>query len=405
MVRPRRLAVVALAAAVPTAASADDEPAYTLHGFVLADYAARITGDSAPGVSDFLVGEERGRLEVAIETTELDAAARMIVDAAHDAVAGEARLELREAYLDYRAGPVDARLGRQVLTWGVGDLAFVNDVFPKDFGAFFAGRPIEFLKVPNDAARIAVTVDPVALDVVAIPFFTPDARPAPDRFLYGFDPFPPGAARRTELPPRILSSTELGARLHGSLAETDVALYLYRGFFHSPSARPDDPTAPTVVTFVFPPLSVYGASLQRNLLGGVVSAEAAYYHARGGAGAPPSSGRWLAGFERDLGTDLAIGIQYIGQLTPGAPAVDRYVQTATLRATLLARNQTLRLSLLGFLGITERDVLVVPAVEYHVSDRVTVSAGVNLFGGARSSTTFGIFEDDSNVYAWARMTF
>lgn len=411
--------VVLLALCGP--ASADDAPTYTLHGFVLADYAARFSRDRPAGASPFLFAEERARLELQLEDPQVDAAARFQLDAAHDAIDGRELLELREAYVDYRLGPFDVRLGRQTLSWGVGDLQFINDVFAKDFSAFFTGRPIEYLKVPTDAFRTTLTVEPLALDLVAMPFFTGDTVPPADRFRYAFDPFAAIPNRTVEPPARSFANTELAARLHGSLAGFDLALYAYRGFFHAPSFSPDDPVAPAAVTGTFAPLSVYGASLQRNLLGGVLGVEGGYYDSRDNRGSrdpllPLSFSKGLVGFQRELVTDFTIGVQYVGQLArdhraylaavpPGLPAIDRYVQTATLRLTRFLRHQTVRLSTFVFWGITERDLYAIPEIEYKFSDRLSIVAGANVFASADPHTTFGVFRKNSNGYSWVRFGF
>ena len=46
------------------------------------------------------------------------------------------------------------RAGRQIITWGLGDLIFINDVFPKDYEAFFSGRPMEYMKKGVDGVKI-----------------------------------------------------------------------------------------------------------------------------------------------------------------------------------------------------------------------------------------------------------
>jgi hypothetical protein len=405
-----------LALLTPRSSAADESAGVSLHGFLLADYAARATGKRIPAsrAADFLFAEEGARVDLALEARSVDAAAQLRLDAFHDAVAARANLAVREAYLDYRTGPLDVRLGRQLLGWGVGDLAFINDVFPKDYAAFFVGRPIEYLKVPSDALRATLGLGSVSADVVAIPFFAPDELPGPDRFSYGFGPISGIAPRRRELPALSFANTELAARLTGSVWRSDLALYAYRGFFHAPSPGSDG-------TLFFPPLSVYGASLQRNLLGGVVSAEAGYLDSRQDrAGSNPllpnSSARWLAGFQRELLSDLTFGLQYLGDLmmshgqylgalAAGLVGAARYRQTVTFRATVLRKNQTLRFSFLAFYGVTERDFLIVPEGQYQIHDRLTVVLGLNLFGGARSDTTFGTFRDDTNLYAWSRFTF
>ena len=70
-------------------------------------------------------------------------------------------------------------LGRQILTWGTGDLVFINDLFPKDWVSFFIGRDVEYLKAPSDALKVSAFSGWANLDLVYTPRF--DA----DRFIDG----------------------------------------------------------------------------------------------------------------------------------------------------------------------------------------------------------------------------
>jgi hypothetical protein len=425
-----RCAALALAAcALPLHAADVDEHGddgegaveFAFRGFALANYTARL-GEARPaGAGDLIVADERLRLELSAEAAAIDLAARMQLDAEHDWIDDRVRLRLREAYIDYRAGHFDVRLGRQTLSWGVGDFVFINDVFPKDYGAFFAGRPIEYLKVPVDAVRTTITAPAFSLDLVVMPRFTSDGLPPPDRYSFAFDPFA-GVARREVIEPRFSgSNTETAMRLYGSVLSTDVALYAFRGFFHAPTFAPDDPSSPAILTGTYPALSVYGASLQRNMLGGVLALEAGYHDSRDDRHStnplvPNSFTKALVGFQRELRTDFTVGIQYVGQwlhrddnglpnLPAELPRAERYTHTATLRMTKFLRHQTVRLSLFALRGMTERDLYVIPELEYKVSDRFSIVGGANLFSGRHSFTTFGVFRDNDNVYSWMRLTF
>ncbi|HSG99614.1 MAG TPA: hypothetical protein VLB27_06165, partial [candidate division Zixibacteria bacterium] len=65
-------------------------------------------------------------------------------------------VSIREGYVKlYLASWMDAKVGRQVATWGTGDLLFVNDLFAKDWVAFFTGQELSYLKRPQDLARIS----------------------------------------------------------------------------------------------------------------------------------------------------------------------------------------------------------------------------------------------------------
>jgi len=77
-------------------------------------------------------------------------------DFIYDDVANKRNIALENGrgWLDLRAANIvfspahfmDIRLGRQTLTWGTGDLIFINDLFPKDWNAFLIGRDVEYLK-------------------------------------------------------------------------------------------------------------------------------------------------------------------------------------------------------------------------------------------------------------------
>jgi hypothetical protein len=74
-----------------------------------------------------------------------------------DLVEEQADFDLREAHMFNSPFEfMDLKVGRQILTWGTGDLVFINDLFPKDWQSFFIGRDTEYLKAPSDAAKISL---------------------------------------------------------------------------------------------------------------------------------------------------------------------------------------------------------------------------------------------------------
>lgn len=95
----------------------------------------------------------------------------------HDAVSGSAEVDLREGYLDFRFPALDVRLGRQIITWGVGDLIFITDMFPKNRVAFISGLPLEYLKKGSDAVNVTSHWAGTSLQVVLIPHFEADTLP------------------------------------------------------------------------------------------------------------------------------------------------------------------------------------------------------------------------------------
>src|SRR3989304_9852134 len=87
----------------------------SLHGFVQVNYAARITGEELPGPEggDFLLGEERFQIKLAASSQ--GAGLYLKTDFFRDGVARDTDMDVREAYLDYGAGPFESRLGRQMI--------------------------------------------------------------------------------------------------------------------------------------------------------------------------------------------------------------------------------------------------------------------------------------------------
>ena len=73
-------------------------------------------------------------------------------------------------------------------------------------------------------------------DLVATPFFRPDALPSPRRFLL-YNPFPGAAAQEEVTPAARAGNTKVALRLYRSVAAFDVSLYGYRGFWRTPGIR------------------------------------------------------------------------------------------------------------------------------------------------------------------------
>ena len=333
-----------------------------------------------------------------------------------DAVGGSTDVDLREGYLDLRFPALDLRLGRQIITWGVGDLIFINDVFPKDRVAFISGLPLEYLKKGVDAANGTIHWAGNSLQLVLIPRFEPDTVPEARGRLRFHDPMAAVERRSEDQPSPALERTEAGARLSRNVLGWDLSLYAYRGFFHQPAAESE----PGGLRVFYPSLNVYGASGQGALLGGVVSLEGGYYDSRSdrsGLNTPVENSlvKLLAGYQRELIPDLTASGQYLAEIMEdhgaylsargaGMPKRPSVRHVLTLRLTRLMWNQTLRLGLFALASPNEGDAYVNPEAKYNVTDALWAALGVNLFGGP-ARTENGQFEGNSNLYLVVRYAF
>ena len=92
-----------------------------------------------------------------------------------DAVADEVDTDLRQLRLTFAPGrPIDLQVGRQVMTWGTGDLLFINDLFPKDWQSFFIGGTRSTSRRRRTPLRLGWFAGKVNLDLVYTPQFEPD---------------------------------------------------------------------------------------------------------------------------------------------------------------------------------------------------------------------------------------
>ncbi|MCA1765188.1 MAG: hypothetical protein LC633_02905, partial [Desulfobulbaceae bacterium] len=139
-----------------------------LIGFVETRAGARLQDD--PYQKDASLGEVRLQVDM---NSDLDfGVLKLKSDLLGDLVAEEAIVELRELnLLLFPHDMIDVKVGRQVLTWGTGDMLFVNDLFPKDWKSFFVGRDVEYLKAPADALKTSVFMDLFNLDLIYVPRF------------------------------------------------------------------------------------------------------------------------------------------------------------------------------------------------------------------------------------------
>lgn len=386
-------------------------------GFVEAGLGTRIERDP--------LLDQRGTLEELRWRIESDwSIGRALVtlkgDAGLDGIEHEGFGELRELALSFGWGDaVDVRLGHQVQTWGTGDLLFLNDLFPKDFVSFFAGRDDEYLKAPGSAIRLTWYGPVFNVDAVWTPVFEPDRYLTGERFSF-FSPLAggnvaPDPPLSATAPDESLANGELAVRLFRTVESTEYALYGYRGFFKQPSAL----TAGFEPAFA--PLDVYGASLRRPAGPGLFNTEAAWYRSRDDRGGtnprvPNDQLRLLTGYEWEAAARFTVGLQYYLEWTldhdellatslSPRHAPEEFRHLLTNRLTYTAGRDRYTWSLFTFLSPSDRDFYLRPQFTLRYSDTWTLTAGGNLFAGHDAHTFFGQFEDASNAYLRLRFNY
>ena len=395
-----------------------DELPFGIHGFLEARAGTRTRDDGRQSKTGS-IGEMRLQLDLdkALDWAEM----RLKTDFVRDWTTSEWDTDVREANVVLTAFEfADIKLGRQILTWGTGDLLFINDLFPKDWQSFFIGRDDEYLKAPSDAAKVSFFTDFANINLVYTPQFDPDRFITGERLSY----WNPTLGRlageddrvHAERPHDWFGDDEIAARISRNLGGYELALYGYHGYWKTPEGF-----NPLTGRATYPELSVYGASVRGAIGKGIGNIEIGYYDSRDdSSGDDPlvrnSEFRFLVGYEQEVARNFTAGVQYYLELMmdhgayertlpPGMHARDEDRHVVTLRLTKLLMNQNLKLSLFAYCSPSDGDAHLRPKVHYKINDQWSAEAGANIFVGNHDHTFFGQFENNTNVYTGLRWSF
>ncbi len=403
-----------------------------LGGFVEGLWGAGLN-DNNPVARDYPAAETRLQLRFESYADRAEAFAR--VDFVQDGFdSANYDWQIREAYVKFRTPiNIDFKIGRQILTWGTGDLIFINDVFAKDYVSFFVGRQDQYLKAPQTALRAEWYTKFGSFSFVGIPAFEPNVLPTGDRLSFynpmtgaivGADGYMP-----PDKPAAKFENGELAFRYAKQVKSFKLAGYAYRGFFKEPRGVRNPGTQ--YMQLYYPRLNVYGASLRGQVMGGIVWVEGGYFDSREDQRGlnyfiENSSSRAFAGFERQVANDLTGNIQFevdvmnsygnyetsynqmVSMLPAYAPVPHKADEVRTLLTSRWTKQflmQTLTISLFGFYSPSDEDGYIRFSTEYKYTDELGLVVGGNIFAGNHPYTMFGQFQLDDNVYVRANYGF
>jgi hypothetical protein len=372
-------------------------------------------------------------------------------------------IDVREAYVNGYFGPVDVRLGQQVIVWGRAD-AFnpTNNLMPFDLRV---RSPVEDdRRVGNLAARAFLNFAPVRIEGVWVPLYRPAEIPTVTVPWYvNFT--------ESDFPPADLKNGTEAVRVHLELPSFEMSVsYLY-GYAPLPGL------AYSYLALGTPdPIHIKRQAYDQHVIGldfstaigdfMGVRGEAAFrnpLHYKTRVHAPDPDLQYVLGLDRTFGS-VSVIAQYMGRyvfdwtkapsepLTPdqedairsatdpeawapwaGTPQEDfddaRAEAEAFAVPELLARNQmlfsqlyrvqhlvsvriewltlhdTLSLSAFGFVNFNTEEWLVFPKVGYHLSDNLSATVGAEVYGGP-SGTLFGLIDAELSAgYAELRYAF
>ncbi|UCG61448.1 MAG: hypothetical protein JSV52_14190 [Candidatus Zixiibacteriota bacterium] len=412
----RKTALIITALGLLLTAAAPSQAEVTLDGFLQGLYGARLDEDN-PTSTEHTASETRLQLRAEHFGDRAEFFGRLdFVWDGSDTV--EYDWELREGYLKFRLGKYfDFKVGRQILTWGTGDLIFINDVFAKDYRSFFIGRDDQYLKAPQNAIRAEFYHDIGSLSLVWTPRFEANRLPTGRRLSY-FNPMAGdivGTGLGDEfyfdppLPEPKFENGEIATRFQRTVGNFNAAVYFYKGFYKNPMAMDI-----ASMTAFYPILNVYGASMRGAAMGGILWLEGGYFDSREDKDGdnpfiPNSSLTGMVGFERQVAANLTVNGQwqfdymtdydiYKAQQPEGVFVRDEVKHLFTSRVTKRLNMETVTLSGFVFYSPSDEDAYIRLSAEYKYTDEITLMAGGNIFDGNYANTDLGRFAINDNAY-------
>ena len=323
---------------------------------------------------------------------------------------------LREGNIEFTlAENFDFKIGRQILTWGTGDLIFINDLFPKDWQSFFNGREDEYLKAPSDAIKSSWFGKHLNIDLILTPRFDSDRYLTGERFSFWLPPIQNIAQPRPIINAQEPNNKdwEAALRLYGKVTNKEWAFYGYRGFYKSPVG------ADLLGRPRFPRLNVIGASLRAPIGKGIANIELGHYHSIEDTHGtnpliPNSQWRFLTGYETEIAKNLTAAFQAYFEVTrhhtsllsnSPSPQTERsrVYKMLTTRLTYLTLQQRLMHSLFLFYSPDESDWHLRIKSRYRFNDHWSLAAGVYWFEGEKDFTFWSQLQENNSV--WLRLRY
>jgi hypothetical protein len=426
--------------------------AFKLSGYVRGDiYAGKVTGQSQGDIKAGY-GEAALVARTKKETYGDGFAELRLRYGMQGETQQQAVVDVREAYVNTYAGPVDLRLGKQVVVWGRADLLNpTNNITPFNLRA---RSPIEDdRRVGNVGARAFLRLAPLRLEGVWMPMYVATELPpvALPQYVSYSDPIYP----KPELDKGLLAG-----RVHLELPGFELSGSYLHGYAPLPGLTLNSIT----VDPINPSVLIARAAYKQQVVGFdfstaigdllAIRGEAAYrrpydyqhlldspnpvpypdlQYALGGDHTFGSVsvivqylGRYAFDWAKEPGPSMALNTDSIKAdptqflINASTSAVNAqlaktnqilFSQTAkaqhlaTMRIEWLTAHDTLSLSALGMVNFTTKEWLAAPKIGYRLSDTLTATVGAEIITGPRD-TLFGMVDQKMSAgYAELRSTF
>lgn len=329
-----------------------------------------------------------------------------------------------ETYVDFSAGSLDFRVGRQQIIWGemVG-LFFADVVSAKDMRQFVL-PDFDMIRIPQWALRSEWFHGDYHAELIWIPYPTYDESGVPGSDFYTGPQSPPSGYAQVILgerrPAGSIEQSGYGLRFSALKAGWDMAAFYYGSMDAQPTYFRQLSIVNGTPTLIYTPdhrrIDQLGATLSKDFAPVVVRAEAVYTH---GDDFPVTRLDDPDGVVQQDFFDYAVGVDYEGlaQTRLNVQLFQRWFPEhdpdigyealesgVTLFAGTTVMEGRIEPQLLVMTGLNRGDWLARPHLIWHAGPHWRWTVGVDLFGGSRQGL-FGRYDGDDRVYGELRYSF
>ena len=369
-----------------------------------------------------------------------DAVGDLRLRAGHEGGETDGTVELREAHVNLYLGPVDLRMGHQVIVWGRADAVNpTNNLTPRDMRVRSPHE--DDARLANLALRGQLSLDPLRWEVVWVPFYAPSHFPdfnmaaaagLPIKVNFGEPDYPDTDVRNSILATRV--------HLLLPAVEASVSYLIGPSTFPGIALASINPTTPLSATLAFATYrhQVVGADFATTIGAFGLRGEFAFRSPFGREGhehVPMPDLQYVVGLDHELLGELAIIAQYSGrvvlefeELDTSAMFVDmgggrsvpwqlleknrmiagqlyQVQHSATLRLAWTALQEALKLELVGMVNFTTEELMLRPKVSYDIADALKVTAGAEIYLGPEGTLMGTIEQIQSAGFVELRASF
>jgi len=338
-------------------------------------------------------------------------------------------LDLKEAVLTLRGGPLDVALGKQIFAWGTADTFNPTD----NLNAYDYLDAIDNEKLGLWSAAFRLTAGATTATFVVVPAYVPSRLPLrrsrwtpeiPRTFV--------GVADDPEVPGVDAGNVQYAARVRTTVRGVDVSASYYDGFEHVPVLRVSSVAVAPGVTLprftpVYTRVKVPGVDVSTTYGKFELHAETAARFVE--SNGPEDRWQGVAGFNYTWDAPLP-GVEHIvflaeyareivlharrdTNLLPldGVPGLGDLISSRIFREALIGRalvklSEDTQMKLTAVLDLDSApNAYVQPKVTHRISDAFQVEGGLDLFAAGEPDSHWGRYRRNNRVFVFLKYFF